>query len=268
MLTGGRRVPCDAVVIGIGVAPALDWLQRQRAAGGRDPRRRGRPLGAAWRLCGRRRGPSLLPAARRSTSAASTGRPRPVRARLRRKAMLGLAAGARRPDQLLERPVRGPDPVPGSHEGADRVEIEGAMEARDFVAVWSRGRQRQSRRSWSAGRAPWPEMRRRLTRAATQAPLRAPACRAGGGLRMSRNRGKGDDHEVHTGDRRVRLPGPWRLRRDGAARVPGGRCRRGDRRGRSQSFSSRSRRPAPPERSRWSTATPASSSTRSGAGQP
>ena len=110
VLAGGERLACDAVVVGVGTAPATGWL---RGSGLDETGVRTDTSGrtsAARRLRRRRRLGPLRPPLRR---------PRPHRA-LGRRRLAGRRRGqgdARRVPghaaaaQLLERPVRAADPV-------------------------------------------------------------------------------------------------------------------------------------------------------------
>ena len=110
-LAGGRRLACDALVVGIGTQPATAWLERQRAGRGRRAGRRGRAHVAARDLRGRR----CKQAVRRTPSRARAhgalgGRRAPGRRRRPRDARAAAWPGGRA--ELLERPARRAHPVP------------------------------------------------------------------------------------------------------------------------------------------------------------
>lgn len=109
-LADGGRLACDAVVVGVGVAPAAGWVE----GSGLDP------AGIATDAAGPDRDPARLGRGRRLPPL----RPAPVRPRPDRALGRGEPPGRRRRDgdrrrdaarpgtaELLERPVRAPDPV-------------------------------------------------------------------------------------------------------------------------------------------------------------
>ena len=137
-LAGGRTVACDAVVVGVGVAPAAEWL----AGSGLDP------AGIATDACGRTALPHVF-AAGDVSRAFDPRRRRHTRtehwdAAARQGATAALA-------MLGDSP--GPPPLPsfwsdqhglriqyvGHAEDADCVRIDGDPDECDFSALYSRG---------------------------------------------------------------------------------------------------------------------------------
>ncbi len=109
-LESGELLDCDAVVVGVGVAPATDWLRGNWARARRGANRRGGPDFPPPHLRrGRRRAP-IRPAACRTRAHRALGCGQPPGCG-RRPGDPWRIAGDRAPTQLLERPVRDPDSV-------------------------------------------------------------------------------------------------------------------------------------------------------------
>jgi NADPH-dependent 2,4-dienoyl-CoA reductase/sulfur reductase-like enzyme len=138
VLGGGRRISCDAVVIGVGVSPALGWARssglpvdgipvdsegRSSLAGVYAAGDAARPL--CPRLGVHVRSEHWEAAARQGIAAA--------------RAMLGLPPAAAAPTGFWSDQYGVRIQFLGHPAAADRVEIDGDMEARDFAVTWSRG---------------------------------------------------------------------------------------------------------------------------------
>jgi NADPH-dependent 2,4-dienoyl-CoA reductase/sulfur reductase-like enzyme len=138
-LDGGRSVPCDAVLVGIGVRPAVDWL----AGGVLDPNG-GIPVDAAGR--------TAVPGIFAAGDAALALDPRSGQ-RVRNEhwecaarqgataalAMLGLESGPEPPASFWSDQYGLRINYLGHAAGSDAVTIEGDPPARDFAAVFSNG---------------------------------------------------------------------------------------------------------------------------------
>jgi NADPH-dependent 2,4-dienoyl-CoA reductase/sulfur reductase-like enzyme len=161
VVTGGGRLPCDAVVIGIGVAPALGWIQGSGLpvdgipvdVGGRSGVPGVYAAGdAALPFCPQLgvhvRSEHWEAAARQGAAAAKT--------------MLGLPCASSSPTSFWSDQYGVRIQFLGHTESADRVEVEGDMEARDFVTVWSQGSRPVAALLVGRPRA-LAEVRRRLT---------------------------------------------------------------------------------------------------------
>jgi hypothetical protein len=152
LITGeGHTVPCDEIVVGIGVMPADEWLYGSGLGGGARRRggRRRRAHRRACRLRRRGRRPPVRPAGRRPCAHRALGGGRSPG----RRGRAGDArAGGPHPaaGQLLERPVRGARPVPRlrrrGRRGGDRGRSRGPGPARGVDARGSR-RRRAARRA-------------------------------------------------------------------------------------------------------------------------
>jgi NADPH-dependent 2,4-dienoyl-CoA reductase/sulfur reductase-like enzyme len=136
-LGDGRRVPCDAVVVGIGVYPATSWLRGSGLAhdgvpvgpGGRTALPHVYAAGDAAlpfdeRLRMHVRSEHWESAARMGADAA--------------KAMLGRPPGPRQPSSFWSDQYGLRVQYVGSTLGADEVEIDGDPAERDFAAVFCR----------------------------------------------------------------------------------------------------------------------------------
>jgi NADPH-dependent 2,4-dienoyl-CoA reductase/sulfur reductase-like enzyme len=128
-LADGRRLHCDAVVLGIGVAPATAWL----AGSGLDAER-GIAVDASSRTAvpgvyaaGDVTGHQHWEAAVRQGSDAA-------------RAMLGREPGPAAPPYFWSDQYGVRIQCVGSPRGADAVLVEGDQRARDFTAVFHRGR--------------------------------------------------------------------------------------------------------------------------------
>jgi NADPH-dependent 2,4-dienoyl-CoA reductase/sulfur reductase-like enzyme len=137
-LSDGLRLPCDAVVVGIGVSPATKWLE----GAGLPPD--GIPVGPGGR--------TVLPHVFAAGDAAM-----PYDERLRAHVRSEHWEAAARSGAEAARAMLGLEPRPcppssfwsdqyglriqyvGRAQGAERVEIEGFPEERDFAAVYSCG---------------------------------------------------------------------------------------------------------------------------------
>jgi NADPH-dependent 2,4-dienoyl-CoA reductase/sulfur reductase-like enzyme len=138
VLRGGRRISCDAVVVGIGVAPSLGWVRSS-----------GLPVdGVPVDSAGRSSLPGIYAAgdaARpfcpqlgvhvRSEHWEAAARQGVAAAR----SMLGLPAAATVPTSFWSDQYGVRVQFLGHTAAADRVEIDGDMETRDFAVTWSRG---------------------------------------------------------------------------------------------------------------------------------
>ena len=152
VLSGGDRLACDAVVVGIGVAPARRLAEGERARDRRSAHRPCRPH-LAPRCLGRgRRGQGLRPSPRRAPPHRALGRGRPPgngrRTRDHRR-----GAGPATAAELLERPVRAAHPVRRPRRGRRRRPRRGQA-----------GRPRLRRRLHAGGEArsaPWSSGRPR-----------------------------------------------------------------------------------------------------------
>jgi NADPH-dependent 2,4-dienoyl-CoA reductase/sulfur reductase-like enzyme len=128
-LADGRRIPCDTVVLGIGVVPATAWLEGSGLAA-----ERGIPVDASARTArpgvyaaGDATGAQHWEAAvRQGTDAA--------------RAMLGLEPGPAAPPYFWSDQYGVRIQCVGHPRGAEAVLVEGDQRARDFTAVFHRGR--------------------------------------------------------------------------------------------------------------------------------
>ena len=185
-LADGERLGCDAVVVGVGIAPATGWL----AGSGLDVD--GVRVDAAGRTAipdvfaagdaARPFDPRFGAHARTEHWDAAAGQGAAAA-----KAMLGERPGPRAAAELLERPVRAADPVRRPRRRADRVGVEGDPDARDFTAVYTRGDRPVAALSG---------------RPAAGAPGTAQANRGRASLTPDHERRRWSD-ELHPSDRRV-----------------------------------------------------------------
>ena len=161
VLADGARIACDAVVVGVGVGARRPAGSAAPACETGVPHRRRRPHRAPGRLRRRRRRGAVRPPPRRPHRAPSTGMPPPGRApppRERCSATIRRAAAA----ELLERPVRHPDPVrrPRRHRRR-RLHRGRPVGARLRRRLHPRAASRSPR--WpSAGRARFAELRKQI----------------------------------------------------------------------------------------------------------
>lgn len=123
-LADGARIDCDEVVVGIGVAPAVEWL----ADSGIDPRRAdaaGRTAAPEVFAAGDCTGSQHWEAAVQQGAAAAM-------------AMLGDEPPAPAPTSFWSDLYGTRVNWVGRADGADEVEIDGDQDARDFAAVYRR----------------------------------------------------------------------------------------------------------------------------------
>ena len=137
LLTDGRTVSCDAVVVGIGVAPAASWLRGSGLPDG------GVPVGPA----GRTALPGVFAAGdvalRRDPRSGHRVRSEHWEAAARQgaqvgRAMLGLDAAPEAPASFWSDQYGVRIQCVGDPSAADAVRIEGEPEAADFSAVFTR----------------------------------------------------------------------------------------------------------------------------------
>lgn len=138
VLSGDRRISCDAVVIGIGVSPALDWARGSGlAAEGIPVDSEGRSSLAGVYAAGDAARPFCpqLGVHVRSEHWEAAARQGAAAAR----AMLGLPPAAAAPTGFWSDQYGVRIQFLGHPEAGDRVEIDGDLETRDFAVTWSRG---------------------------------------------------------------------------------------------------------------------------------